>query len=151
LVVSDPTITRDSVWRNGGSGAPGVNSEGKDDHTMDEERFDELIKRLAEARITRSETIRGLAAGAGAALTGVVGLASTSAKPGKKANAKRNRKGKGRGKGKGKGKKNNRKVTICHFPPGNRANCTTIRVSAKSAQKHISRHGDTRGPCPYGC
>lgn len=38
---------------------------------MDETRFDTLIKRLATRRLTRVQTLHGLAAGGVAALTGM--------------------------------------------------------------------------------
>jgi len=41
-----------------------------------------------------------------------------------------------------------RKTTICHFPPGNPLNAHTISVGQKAAEKHMIKHGDTLGPCP---
>jgi hypothetical protein len=89
---------------------------------MTEKEFDALIKRLSAVRLTRSETIRGLAAGAGAALTNAV-LVTDNAKAQK-----------------GKGKE---KVTLCH--KGRK----TITVARPAVEAHLA-HGDTEGPCPYG-
>ena len=63
---------------------------------MDGEKFDDLLKRLCATRLTRISALRGLVAGAAAALTGAT-LASDDA------DAKKRGKGKSR-KGKGKGK-----------------------------------------------
>lgn len=41
-----------------------------------------------------------------------------------------------------------RKVTICHVPPGNPDNAHTITVGEPAAKKHVEQHGDTYGPCP---
>lgn len=42
------------------------------------------------------------------------------------------------------------KVTICHFPPGNRDNAHTIVVGAAAVPAHILLHGDTLGECDGG-
>jgi hypothetical protein len=39
------------------------------------------------------------------------------------------------------------KVTICHFPPGNRENAHTIVVGASAVPAHLELHGDTLGEC----
>lgn len=39
------------------------------------------------------------------------------------------------------------KVTICHYPSGDKEKGQTISVSSKAAEKHIKEHGDTYGPC----
>lgn len=59
--------------------------------------------------------------------------------------------GKGRGKGKGKDKEKGRgdeekKITICHIPPGNPTARHTITVGVPAAKAHLA-HGDTLGPC----
>lgn len=41
-------------------------------------------------------------------------------------------------------------VTICHFPPGNRANFQTITVSQDALVTHLT-HGDFNGPCANDC
>lgn len=45
----------------------------------------------------------------------------------------------------------NRKVTLCHIPPGNPGNAHTISVGVKAVRAHL-RHGDVCGPCEaLGC
>ncbi len=39
-----------------------------------------------------------------------------------------------------------RKVTICHVPPGNPDNAHTITVGASAVRAHLG-HGDYLGPC----
>jgi len=39
------------------------------------------------------------------------------------------------------------KITICHFPPGNRLNDTISVGSPNAASKHMTLHEDTLGPC----
>ena len=39
-----------------------------------------------------------------------------------------------------------KKVTICHRPPGNPSNAHTISVSENAVAAHM-KHGDTIGPC----
>jgi|SRR5918997_2669869 hypothetical protein len=46
-----------------------------------------------------------------------------------------------------KKKKDNKKVTICHIPPGNPDNAHTIRVSENAVDAHLA-HGDELGKCP---
>lgn len=43
--------------------------------------------------------------------------------------------------------KPDRKMTICHYPPGNRTNPQTITISENAWPAH-ERHGDTQGKCP---
>lgn len=43
-----------------------------------------------------------------------------------------------------------KKVTICHYPPGNPNNSHTITVSEKALRAHLA-HGDVIGECPTGC
>ena len=52
----------------------------------------------------------------------------------------------GKGKGKGKGKGSDKKVTICHIPPGNPDNAHTITISESALDSHLA-HGDTIGDC----
>lgn len=47
-----------------------------------------------------------------------------------------------------KAPKNNKKVMICHIPPGNPANAHTIVVSKNAVRAHLA-HGDVLGAC--GC
>ncbi len=34
------------------------------------------------------------------------------------------------------------KITICHIPPGNEANCHEITISMNAFNQHITHHGD---------
>ena len=100
---------------------------------MANERFDDLVKRIAAARITRQEALRGLAGAAVAAGAAFVSE-ETAAKKGRKVKAQAN------------GKQG--KVTICHCPPGNPDNCHTISVGAKAAAAHLRNHpDDSEGEC----
>ena len=40
------------------------------------------------------------------------------------------------------------KVTICHHTSSAKNPTVTITVSSRAADAHVSRHGDTLGPCP---
>ncbi|MCW8897557.1 MAG: porin family protein [Flavobacteriales bacterium] len=41
----------------------------------------------------------------------------------------------------------NKKITICHYPPGNTGNPQTIEIPTSAWSAHQA-HGDTQGPCP---
>src|SRR3954468_5817448 len=43
-----------------------------------------------------------------------------------------------------------KKVSICHYPPGNPANSHTISVGEAAVSAHLG-HGDEVGACPPGC
>jgi uncharacterized membrane protein len=43
--------------------------------------------------------------------------------------------------------KEEKKITICHYPPGNTDNPQTIEIPESAWPAHEA-HGDTRGPCP---
>jgi len=43
-----------------------------------------------------------------------------------------------------------KKVTVCHYPPGNPANSHTISVGEAAVSAHLG-HGDEVGSCPSGC
>jgi hypothetical protein len=43
-----------------------------------------------------------------------------------------------------------KKVSICHHPPGNPANSQSISVGESAAAAHL-KHGDQLGECPRGC
>src|SRR5689334_532336 len=43
-----------------------------------------------------------------------------------------------------------KKVTLCHYPPGNPANYHTISVGEAAVSAHVG-HGDEIGACPSGC
>ena len=52
------------------------------------------------------------------------------------------------------GAQNNKKVTICHIPPGNPANAHSISVSVNAVQAHLygnNQHNDFLGDCWAGC
>jgi hypothetical protein len=106
---------------------------------MEGETFDDLVKRLTAARLSRLDALRGVLASA------AVGLAGATRSPAETA-AKKPGKGKGR-KGKSKGKKAGAqaKVTLCHKP--GTPDEQTISVGAPAVDAHLG-HGDTRGPCP---
>jgi hypothetical protein len=110
---------------------------------MANERFDELVKRITEARLTRQDALRGLAGAAAAAAGAAFASEETTAKKGRK----------GRKAGKVKSEKNGNqgKVTICHCPPGNPDNCHTISVGSKAAAAHLRNHeNDSEGECEEG-
>ncbi len=44
----------------------------------------------------------------------------------------------------------NRRIQICHFPPGNPANFHTIRIRGNKLSRH-ERHGDLLGSCQANC
>ena len=44
----------------------------------------------------------------------------------------------------------NKRVTVCHVPPGNQANAHTIWVGEAAVGAHLA-HGDQLGPCLAGC
>jgi len=101
---------------------------------MANERFDDLIKRITEARLTRQDALRGLAGAAAAAAGAAFVSEETAAKKGRKVRAEQNG--------------NQGKVTICHCPPGNPDNCHTIRVGSKAAAAHLRNHpDDSEGEC----
>lgn len=46
--------------------------------------------------------------------------------------------------------KDEHKVTLCHFPPGNAGNPGTLSVSEEAVDTHLA-HGDYIGQCPCLC
>ena len=45
-----------------------------------------------------------------------------------------------------------KKVTLCHVPPGDPSQRHTLVVAANAASSHLGHHpSDTLGPCPEGC
>ena len=44
-------------------------------------------------------------------------------------------------------RRDNNKLTICHFPPGNPANAHTLRIGSSAWPAHEA-HGDLQGSCP---
>ena len=93
---------------------------------MDGGQFDKLIARFGATRLTRVAALRGLVAGAVAALAGA-GLPSDATDA-----ADRRR----------------RKRTICHCPDTDPKNCATLRLRRKRAKRHLRRHpNDYKGAC----
>src|SRR5262245_50753882 len=43
-----------------------------------------------------------------------------------------------------------KKVTLCHVPPGNPSQTQTISVGEAAVPAHVA-HGDAVGACPTGC
>src|SRR4051794_7156837 len=109
---------------------------------MDGDTFDDLVKRLTQARVTRLEALRGLVASAAVGLTGATRAADADAKKkGKKGrgNGKaKTRKGKGHGKDKRTGKDAAPKVTVCHKP--GTSDEVTLSVAPSAVQTHLA-HG----------
>src|SRR5215212_5785104 len=125
---------------------------------MDAQKFDDLIRRLATERLTRLTALRGIVAGAAAAMTGAnLGLDETEAKKangGKKdKDGKKDKGGKaskdskkakkadggkkdkdGKKVKKADGSQGQEKVTICHKGK-------TIEVARPAVQTH-TKHGD---------
>jgi len=82
---------------------------------MDGRGFDELARRLATGTSRRS-ILRGMFTG-GAALLATKAGSGLAAQPAK--------------------------VTICHYPPGNRSNVQVLSVSPSAVAAHVANHGDT--------
>ena len=108
---------------------------------MDAKQFDALVARLASAS-NRRNAVKGVVGGALGSVVGVTAVVS----------AENNDKGKGKSRkasaehrrhGRGRKCKRQPKQTICHKG-------RTITVSQCAVNKHLARHGDTLGPCPYG-
>src|SRR5688572_15470818 len=49
-----------------------------------------------------------------------------------------------------KADKGDKKVALCHIPPGNPTRGHTITVSTNAVSSHLA-HGDALGECPSGC
>lgn len=95
---------------------------------MDDQHFDDLVKRLTQTRLSRSAAVRGVLAGAVAGLTAAARAEETTA----------------RKRGKGKAKRDvpaqaPTKVTICHKGQN-------LTVPEPAVPGHL-QHGDTLGPC----
>jgi hypothetical protein len=106
---------------------------------MDNERFDDLVRRLGSAPLTRSRAIRGLAGGALALLTGAT-LLSDSADARKKRHRTRRRKA--RLQAQRAPQADAGKVTICHHTGSETNPIVKITVSANAAEAHVDNHGD---------
>jgi len=105
---------------------------------MEPNKFDEIIKRATDTRLTRLEALRGLAAGAAAAVTGAAIASSDADAKNKGKSAKKGKKGKSSKGG---------KVEICHGSGSASNPYVTIEVSQKAVKAHL-RHGDSLGACP---
>ena len=110
---------------------------------MEGETFDDLVKRLTEARLTRLDALRGVLASAAVGLAGAtLSAEETAAKKQGKGKGKKKRKHR---KGKGQGQAERQpKVTLCHKPgtPDEK----TKEVPPPAVDAHLG-HGDTLGPC----
>lgn len=80
---------------------------------MDGNGFDVLTRKLASGASRRS-LVRGMIGGAVALVATKVGTSQAAGT-----------------------------VTICHYPPGNRANAQVLSVGANAVAAHIANHGDT--------
>jgi hypothetical protein len=100
---------------------------------VDDQRFDELIKRFGTKRLTRLSALRGLIGGA-AAVAGVTLSKGVDAQK-KKVSAERHG---------GKHKK------ICHCQSELPESCKTIKPRKKAAKKHLKHGCDYEGPCQPG-
>jgi hypothetical protein len=92
---------------------------------MDGTRFDEVVKRLANTRLTRLRALQCLAAATAVSLTGV-SLATEETKAAR------------------------RRRTICHCGDNNpeQINCVTKRLSRRRARRHLRNHEDDyKGKC----
>ena len=115
--------------------------EGRNRVAMDSERFDDLVKRITAARLTRLEVLRGVLASAAVGLMGAT-LSAEAMVAQKQAKGAGKKTGKGKGKGQGKGKG---KVTLCH-KRGTPAE-KTLAVPPSAVAAHLG-HGTPWGPAP---
>jgi hypothetical protein len=93
---------------------------------MDRSQFDTLITRLASTPLTRAMALRGLAAGAGAALIGVSLTANDA----------------------GADRKKPKKVKICHRGDDFAILGTTKKLEKTKMRQHLKKHSaDYRGQC----
>jgi hypothetical protein len=95
---------------------------------MDALTFDTLIKRLATRRLTRVQTLRGLAVGGLTVLTRL-------SLPAEVASAK---------------KPHQRKVKLCKCPTGDATSCKTDKVPKDNAKKLARRACNYKGKCQAG-
>lgn len=92
---------------------------------MDDTTFDDLILRLASARLTRATALRGLAAGA-------LGAAAGITTPAEARHRKKKRK------------------SVCLCPTAQAASCTTRKARKKQARKLASQACNYAGKCQPG-
>ena len=95
---------------------------------MDRNQFDHLIKWLATTRLTRLQTLRGLAAASIGAVTRITRLSE-------EAGAKKN---------------HEKKVKVCKCPDSNSANCRTAKVKKSQAKKQARKACNYKGTCQAG-
>ena len=111
---------------------------------MDGEKFDDLLKRLCTTRLTRISALRGLVAGAAAALTGAT-LASDETDARKKG-------GKGRKKSsKGRAKAESRVGAEAKGRSGGKKDKSSGRRGQKGKQPRTKQRLQTESVIPFGC
>jgi hypothetical protein len=119
---------------------------------MDPKQFDELVARLAGAS-NRRDALKGVAGGALASVVGVASVSSAEKKDKGKASPKKKDKGKASAEHRRGGGRGRRGRRWCRRQPKTTVIChrgTTITVAECAVDRHINRHGDFRGACPYG-
>ena len=119
---------------------------------MDSKQFDELVARLAHAS-NRREALKGVAGGALASVVGVAPVSSAEKNGKGKASAKKKGKGKASAEHRRHGGRGRRRRRWCRQQPRTTVMChrgVTTMVAECEVDRHIRRHGDFRGPCPYG-
>jgi hypothetical protein len=102
---------------------------------MDGERFDSLVKAISSKRLTRMGALRGMAAGAAAAVAGVAGATLVSEGTAAKRSSVSAKYNPGKRK------------QICHCVNGDPASCTTIKLRTRGRRKHLRHSCDYPGPC----
>ncbi len=129
---------------------------------MDGKRFDDLAKRVFAIRLTRLRSLKGLAGGALAAVTGtVVSGDELEAKRGKHKARHQQKQKKQKKQQKHDGKKHDggagsefrnpkKKKTICHCTASDPTTCRTLKIRKKSAKKHLKHLCDYLGACTTG-
>jgi hypothetical protein len=133
---------------------------------MESKQFDELVARLANAS-NRRDALKGVAGGALASVVGVASVSSAEKNGKGKASAKKkgkdqasNTQGKASTKKKGEDqasaehrRRGGRRRRWCRQQPKTTVMChrgVTTMVAECEVNRHIRRHGDVRGACPYG-
>ena len=125
---------------------------------MDAKQFDELVARLARTS-TRRDAVKGVAGGALASVVGVASVSSAKKNDkGKASNTKSTGKAAVKSKDEGQAsaehrRRGGRRRRWCRQQPKTTVIChrgTTKMVAECDVNRHIRRHGDVRGACPYG-
>ena len=130
---------------------------------MDGKRFDDLTKRLFATRLTRLGTLKGLASGALAAVTGTVLSEDELEAKRDKRHAGHQHKQKHDGKHQNHGNQKHKggagpefhnpkkkKKTICHCGGSDPTTCKTLKLRKKAAKKHLRHICDYIGACTTG-